>query len=57
MGRTIRAMRVMLPDGSVRVVSRDREPQLFRLVVGGYGLFGIILDVDLVYERYASLGG
>lgn len=46
-GRTIRAMRVMLPDGSVRVVSRDQEPRLFRLVVGGYGLFGIILDVDL----------
>ena len=46
-GRTIRAMRVMLADGSIRQVSRSEEPELFGLVVGGYGLFGIILDVDL----------
>jgi FAD/FMN-containing dehydrogenase len=46
-GRTIRAMRVMLADGSIRQVSRSEDPELFSLVVGGYGLFGIILDVDL----------
>ena len=46
-GRTIRAMRVMLADGSVRQVSRTENADLFRLVVGGYGLFGVILDVDL----------
>jgi FAD/FMN-containing dehydrogenase len=46
-GRTIRAMRVMLPDGTVRTVSREQDPRLFNLVVGGYGLFGVILDVEL----------
>ncbi|MGH9384387.1 MAG: FAD-binding oxidoreductase [Vicinamibacterales bacterium] len=46
-GRTIRSMRVMLADGSIRSVSRTEEPRLFSLVVGGYGLFGVILDVDL----------
>lgn len=46
-GRTVRAMRVMLVDGSVRTVSRTENPELFHLVVGGYGLFGVILDVDL----------
>jgi len=46
-GRTVRAMRVMLADGSVRTVSREEDPALFRLVVGGYGLFGVILDADL----------
>lgn len=46
-GRTVRSMRVMLADGSVRTVSREEDPRLFNLVVGGYGLFGIILDVDL----------
>ena len=46
-GRTIRAMRVMLADGSIRQVSRSEDPELFSLVVGGYGLFGIILDADL----------
>ena len=46
-GRTIRSMRVMLADGTIRSVSRTEDPELFTLVVGGYGLFGIILDVDL----------
>ena len=46
-GRTVRAMRVMLADGSVRQVSRTEDPRLFQLIVGGYGLFGVILDVDL----------
>jgi FAD/FMN-containing dehydrogenase len=46
-GRTIRAMRVMLADGSIQQVSRSESPELFNLVVGGYGLFGVILDVDL----------
>ena len=46
-GRTTRAMRVMLADGSIRRVSRDSDSGLFGLVVGGYGLFGVILDVDL----------
>ncbi|WKZ37012.1 MAG: FAD-binding oxidoreductase [Anaerolineales bacterium] len=46
-GSSIRSMRVMLADGSIVNVSREEHPELFRLVVGGYGLFGIILDVDL----------
>lgn len=46
-GRTIRSMRVMLPDGTIRTVSRTLDPELFRLVVGGYGLFGIILDAEI----------
>ena len=46
-GRTVRSMRVMLPDGTIRKVSRTQEPELFRLVVGGYGLFGIILDAEI----------
>ena len=45
--RTVRAMRVMLADGSIRRVSRTEDPELFRLMVGGYGLFGVVLDADL----------
>lgn len=44
---TIRSMRVMLADGTVQDISRDREPELFRSVIGGYGLFGVVLDVEL----------
>jgi FAD/FMN-containing dehydrogenase len=37
----------MLPDGSIQQLSRDENPELFNLVIGGYGLFGVILDVQL----------
>lgn len=47
MARSIKAMRVMLADGSVQEVSRARNRELFDLVVGGYGLFGIILEAEL----------
>lgn len=46
-GSSIRAMRVMLADGAIVNVSRTENPELFKRVVGGYGLFGVILDVDL----------
>ena len=52
-GRTIRTMRVMLPDGTIRTISRQQEPELFRLVVGGYGLFGVILDAVIDVTRNA----
>ncbi|HEX6605105.1 MAG TPA: FAD-binding oxidoreductase [Sphingomicrobium sp.] len=44
---SIRSLRLMLADGRVVTVSRDENPELFRLVVGGYGLFGIILSAEL----------
>jgi FAD/FMN-containing dehydrogenase len=44
---TIRSLRVMLADGTVHRVSREQEPDLFRAVVGGYGLLGVVLDVEL----------
>ncbi len=47
LGKTIQSMRVMLPDGSIQRVSRTENPELFHLVVGGYGLFGVILDAEI----------
>jgi FAD/FMN-containing dehydrogenase len=44
---SIRSLRLMLADGRVMNASRDENPELFRLVVGGYGLFGIILSAEL----------
>jgi FAD/FMN-containing dehydrogenase len=46
-GQTVRSMRVMLADGTVQRVSPTENAELFQLVVGGYGLFGIVLDVEL----------
>ncbi|WP_228703820.1 FAD-binding oxidoreductase [Acinetobacter larvae] len=38
---------LMLADGNIVNCSRQQNPELFKLVIGGYGLFGIILDVKL----------
>jgi FAD/FMN-containing dehydrogenase len=35
------------PDGRAVRCSRDERPELFALVVGGYGLFGVIYSVKL----------
>lgn len=44
---SLRSVRVMLADGRVVTASRDENAELFRHVVGGYGLFGIILSATL----------
>ena len=52
---SVRALRVMLADGTVVRCSRTEQSELFSLVLGGYGLFGVILDVELETfpnERY-----
>jgi FAD/FMN-containing dehydrogenase len=46
-GKTIRAMRLMLADGNVQRLSRTENAELFNFVLGGYGLFGVVLDVEL----------
>jgi len=51
---------LLLADGRVVEVSRTENPELFSLVIGGYGLYGVILDVTLkvtrdeVYEQRAE---
>jgi FAD/FMN-containing dehydrogenase len=45
--RSIKSMRVMLADGSLRNVSPTENKELFDLVVGGYGLFGVIVEAEL----------
>lgn len=44
---TVRSFRLMRADGSIVTCSREENRELFSLVLGGYGLFGIILDVQL----------
>lgn len=49
-GSTVHAIRMVLADGSLVNCSRTENTELFRLAMGGYGLFGVIveLDVDMV---------
>jgi FAD/FMN-containing dehydrogenase len=47
MASTVHALRIMTADGIVHRANRVENAELFRLALGGYGLFGIILDADL----------
>lgn len=52
---TVEAFRLMKADGTIVRCSRTENQELFSLVLGGYGLFGIILDAELRVvpnERY-----
>src|SRR6185369_5488408 len=46
-GSTVRGLRLMLADGTVVTCSRSENPELFALAIGGYGLFGIVIDAEL----------
>jgi len=44
---TVQSMRIMLSSGDVVKASPTENAELFSHALGGYGLFGVILDVDL----------
>jgi decaprenylphospho-beta-D-ribofuranose 2-oxidase len=54
---TVESFRILLADGRIVRASRSENRELFSLAIGGYGLFGVILEVDLsltdnvVYEK------
>ena len=43
----VESFRLVDADGRLLTCSRTQNPKLFRLVIGGYGLFGVITDVKL----------
>ncbi|MBS0265655.1 MAG: FAD-binding oxidoreductase [Planctomycetes bacterium] len=52
---TVESLRLMRANGVIVRCSRTEHAELFSLVLGGYGLFGIILDAELRVvpnERY-----
>jgi FAD/FMN-containing dehydrogenase len=52
---TIESFRIVTADGNIVRCSRTENSELFSLALGGYGLFGVILEVDLRVvpnERY-----
>jgi FAD/FMN-containing dehydrogenase len=46
-GSTVRSLRMILTDGSLVTCSRTENSELFGLAMGGYGLFGVIVDLDV----------
>jgi FAD/FMN-containing dehydrogenase len=44
---TVESLRVVRPDGNAVTCSREQERDLFSCVLGGYGLFGVIVEARL----------
>jgi FAD/FMN-containing dehydrogenase len=57
----VEALTIVAADGRELVCDRERNAELFRLVVGGYGLFGCVISVTMrlvrrrVLERIVEL--
>ncbi|MBL9053668.1 MAG: FAD-binding oxidoreductase, partial [Tabrizicola sp.] len=47
MGSTVRSIRMMLADGSLVSASRSENADLFGAAMGGYGLIGLITDLEV----------
>jgi FAD/FMN-containing dehydrogenase len=47
----VNRFQLLLANGDIVEVSRDSNPELFSLVIGGYGMYGVILDVTLRVTR------
>jgi len=46
-GNSVRALQLVLADGSIVDASRSENAALFRAAIGGYGAVGIITEVEL----------
>lgn len=46
-GSTVKSLQMMLADGTIVTCSRAENSELFSLAMGGYGLLGIILDIEI----------
>jgi FAD/FMN-containing dehydrogenase len=59
--QSVLGFRMLLADGSTVHADRSANSELFRLVIGGYGMFGIVLEVDLelvenrVYQQSSEI--
>jgi FAD/FMN-containing dehydrogenase len=53
-GRHVRSLRILTAAGETVDCDREREPDLFRATLGGMGLIGHILEVELALQRIPS---
>lgn len=47
MGHSVRALQMVLADGTVVETSRCQHAEIFRAAIGGYGALGVISEVEL----------
>ena len=53
-GHHVRSLKMRVADGRVLECSPDQHPELFRATVGGMGLTGHVLEVELAMHRIPS---
>jgi FAD/FMN-containing dehydrogenase len=46
-GSTVRSLKMLIPDGTLVTCSRSENVDLFQHAMGGYGLFGVITELEL----------
>ena len=55
MGATVRSLRMVLASGDLVTASRTENTELFNAAMGGYGLIGAIVDLDVDMVPNANL--
>ncbi|WP_037311564.1 FAD-binding oxidoreductase [Ruegeria halocynthiae] len=55
MGATVRSLRMILPSGDLVTCSPEQNADLFNMAMGGYGLVGVILDLEVGMVSNARL--
>ena len=53
---SVRAIQLVLADGSVVAASREENPELFFAAIGGYGGIGVIAEVTLALDANEKVG-
>jgi decaprenylphospho-beta-D-ribofuranose 2-oxidase len=53
-GRAVRSLRMRVADGRILTVDRETHPDLFRATLGGMGLTGHVLEVEVALARVPS---
>ena len=55
MGHTVRSIQIMLADGQLVTCSRDENADIFFAAMGGYGLIGVITEMQVTMVPNARL--
>ncbi len=55
-GSSVIQIKIITWDGQKKIINKTTEPDLFNAVIGGYGLFGVITEVELETVPNTPLG-
>ena len=55
MGSTVRSLRMVLPSGDLVTCSPTENADLFNLGMGGYGLIGVVVDMEVEMVKNSRL--